>query len=110
LRANDFQEAFRIQIEYFQSQLKAAAKEATQIGAWMVGFANSPMLFLVDRCIPGSRRKTHQRRILSHAGGVFALKYIPTLGRPDIGLIDSMLHAGQRDASRAKKKAGQRTS
>src|SRR3974377_644107 len=45
LRANDFQEAFRIQIEYFQSQLKAAAEEATQIGAWMVGFANSPMHF-----------------------------------------------------------------
>jgi len=37
LRAEDFQEAFRIQIEYFQSQLKAAAEEAAQIGATIVG-------------------------------------------------------------------------
>jgi hypothetical protein len=32
LRAKDFQEAFRIQVEYFQSQLKAAAEDAGQIG------------------------------------------------------------------------------
>lgn len=32
LRAKDFQEAFRIQSEFFQSQLKAAAEDATQIG------------------------------------------------------------------------------
>jgi len=32
LRAKDFQEAFRIQVEYFQSQLKAAAEDASQIG------------------------------------------------------------------------------
>ena len=32
LRAKDFQEAFRIQVEYFQSQLKAAAEDAHQIG------------------------------------------------------------------------------
>lgn len=35
LRAKDFQEAFRIQIEYLQSQLKAAAEDATQMGAKM---------------------------------------------------------------------------
>jgi len=35
LRAKDFQEAFSIQIEFCQSQLKAAAEEATQIGAKM---------------------------------------------------------------------------
>src|SRR6516225_12215608 len=45
LRAKDFQEAFRIQVEYFQSQLRAAAEEATQIGSWMMGLANSPMRF-----------------------------------------------------------------
>jgi hypothetical protein len=33
LRARHFQEAFRIQVEYFQSQLRTAAEEATQIGA-----------------------------------------------------------------------------
>ena len=33
LRAKDFQEAFRIQVDYFQSQLKAAAEDAHQIGA-----------------------------------------------------------------------------
>jgi hypothetical protein len=33
LRAKDFQEAFRIEVEYFQSQLKAAAEDASQIGA-----------------------------------------------------------------------------
>jgi hypothetical protein len=33
LRAKDFQEAFRIQVEYFQSQLKAAAEDANQIGS-----------------------------------------------------------------------------
>ena len=32
LRAKDFQEAFRIQVEYFQSQMKAAAEDAHQIG------------------------------------------------------------------------------
>ena len=37
LRANNFQEAFRIQAEYFQSQLKACAEDATQIGAKMAG-------------------------------------------------------------------------
>jgi hypothetical protein len=37
LRAKDFQEAFRIQVEYFQSQLKGAASDAAQIGAKMVG-------------------------------------------------------------------------
>src|SRR3974390_2227675 len=37
LRAKDFQEAFRIQVEYFQSQLKGAASDAAQIGAKMAG-------------------------------------------------------------------------
>jgi Phasin protein len=37
LRARDFQEAFSIQVEYFQSQLKTAAEEATQIGARIFG-------------------------------------------------------------------------
>ena len=32
LRAKDFQEAFRIQVEYFQSQLKSAFEHAQQIG------------------------------------------------------------------------------
>src|SRR3984893_1903205 len=32
LRAKDFQEALRIEVEYFQSQLKAAAEDASQIG------------------------------------------------------------------------------
>jgi hypothetical protein len=36
LRAKDFQEAFRIQVEYFQSQLKAAAEDAHQIGTRVV--------------------------------------------------------------------------
>jgi hypothetical protein len=33
LRAKDFQEAFRVQSEFFQSQLKAAAEDAAQIGS-----------------------------------------------------------------------------
>jgi hypothetical protein len=33
LHAKDFQEAFRIQVEHFQSQLKAAAEDANQIGS-----------------------------------------------------------------------------
>ena len=33
LRAKDFQEAVRIEVEYFQSQLKAATEDAKQIGA-----------------------------------------------------------------------------
>jgi hypothetical protein len=40
LRARDFQEAFRIQVEYFQSQLKTAAEEATQIGSTIFGSFN----------------------------------------------------------------------
>ena len=45
LRAEDFQEAFRIQVEHLQSQLRTAAEEATQIGAWIVSLANSPVRF-----------------------------------------------------------------
>ena len=37
LRARHFQEAFRIQTEYFQSQLKACTEDATQIGAKIAG-------------------------------------------------------------------------
>jgi hypothetical protein len=37
LHAKDFQEVFRIQVEYFQSQLKAAAEDAHQLGAKMAG-------------------------------------------------------------------------
>ena len=37
LGAKDFQEAFRIQAEYFQSRLKACAEDAAQIGAKMAG-------------------------------------------------------------------------
>ena len=37
LRADSFQEAFRIQAEYFQSRLKACAEDAAQIGAKMAG-------------------------------------------------------------------------
>jgi len=32
LHAKDFPEAFRIQVEYVQSQIKAAAENATQLG------------------------------------------------------------------------------
>ena len=35
LRAKNFQEAIRIEVDYFQSQLKAAAEDASQIGAKM---------------------------------------------------------------------------
>src|ERR1700746_1990751 len=35
LRAKDFQEAFRIQAEYFQSQLRAVAEDANKIGTQM---------------------------------------------------------------------------
>ena len=37
LRAQDLQEVFRIQVEYFQSQLRAATEDASQIGAKMAG-------------------------------------------------------------------------
>jgi len=40
LRAKDFQEAVRIQVEYFQSQLRAAAEDATKIGAKIAGSFN----------------------------------------------------------------------
>ena len=40
LRAQDFQEAFRIQVEYFQSQLRTAAEEASQIGTRIAGSFN----------------------------------------------------------------------
>jgi hypothetical protein len=41
LRAKDFQEAFRVQVEYFQSQLKTAAEDAHQIGSKMVGLSKT---------------------------------------------------------------------
>jgi hypothetical protein len=42
LRAKDFQEAFRLQGEYFQSQLKAAAEDAAKLGSKMAGAFNRP--------------------------------------------------------------------
>jgi hypothetical protein len=40
LRAKDFQEAFHIQAEYVQSQLKAAAEDATKLGSKITGSFN----------------------------------------------------------------------
>ena len=42
LRAKDFQEAFRIQVEHFQSQLRAAAEDASQIGTKMARSFKGP--------------------------------------------------------------------
>ena len=42
LRAKDFQEAFRIQVEYFQSQLRAIAADASQIGTKIASSFNRP--------------------------------------------------------------------
>ena len=82
LRARHFQKAFRIQVEYFQSQLRTAAEEATQIGAWMVGLANSPMLFLVSRHPPSLRKKTRQRAFLTQQALPFPLAPAPTSSTP----------------------------
>ena len=40
LRARDFQEGVRIQVEYLQSQLKAAAEDASQIGTKIASSLN----------------------------------------------------------------------
>ena len=40
LRAKDFPEAFRVQAEYFQAQLRACAQDAAQITTKMVGSFN----------------------------------------------------------------------
>ena len=42
LRAKDFQEAFRIQVEYFQSQLKSVAENASEIGTQVASSFNRP--------------------------------------------------------------------
>ena len=42
LHAKDFQEAFRIQVEYFQSQLRAVAEDASKIGSQVAGSFNRP--------------------------------------------------------------------
>jgi hypothetical protein len=42
LHAKDFQEAFRIQVEYFQSQLKAIAADASEIGTKIASSFNRP--------------------------------------------------------------------
>ena len=42
LRAKDFQEAFRIQVEHFQSQLRRAAEDASQIGTKMTRSFKGP--------------------------------------------------------------------
>jgi hypothetical protein len=42
LRAKDFQEAFRLQVEYFQSQLKAAAEDAREFGTKIAGSFDRP--------------------------------------------------------------------
>jgi hypothetical protein len=41
LRAKDLQEAFRIQVEYFRTQLKSAIEDAQQIGMPSVSFKMS---------------------------------------------------------------------
>ena len=42
LHAKDFQEAFRIQVEYFQSQLRAIAIDASEIGTKIASSFNRP--------------------------------------------------------------------
>ena len=42
LRAKDFQEAFRIQVEHFQSQLKTAAEDASKIGTQIASSFSRP--------------------------------------------------------------------
>jgi len=42
LRAKDFQEAFRTQVEYFQSQLKGAAEDAREFGTKIASSFNPP--------------------------------------------------------------------
>ena len=42
LRAKDFQEAFRIQAEHFQSQLKSAAQDAAKFGSMLAGSFKRP--------------------------------------------------------------------
>ena len=41
LRAKNFQEAIRIEVEYFQSQLKAATEDASRIGSKIASAFNS---------------------------------------------------------------------
>jgi hypothetical protein len=42
LHAKDFQEAFRIQVEHFQSQLKAVAEDARKFGAQIANSLKPP--------------------------------------------------------------------
>ena len=42
LRAKDFQEAFRVQVEYFQSRLKGVAEDASKIGSQIASSFNRP--------------------------------------------------------------------
>ena len=42
LHAKDFQEAFRIQVEHLQSQLRAAAEDASQMGTKMASSFKRP--------------------------------------------------------------------
>ena len=42
LHAKDFQEAFRIQVEYFQSQLRAIAADASEIGTKIASSFSRP--------------------------------------------------------------------
>src|SRR6516162_4348843 len=43
LHAKDFQEAFRIQVEHLQSQLRVAAEDASQIGTKMARSFKGPI-------------------------------------------------------------------
>lgn len=42
LRAKDFQEAFRIQVEHFQSQLKVVAEDASKFGTQIASSLKPP--------------------------------------------------------------------
>jgi hypothetical protein len=42
LRAKDFQEAFRIQVEHFQPQLKVIAEDANKLGAQIASSLKPP--------------------------------------------------------------------
>src|SRR6516164_359293 len=42
LHAKDFQEAFRIQVEYFQSQLKVVAEDASKFGSQLASSLKPP--------------------------------------------------------------------
>jgi len=98
LRAKDFQEAVRIQVEYLQSQLKAAAEDASQIGTKIASSLNRSMGYPIAAGRQGIGSRTTTETILRWIAWRTHSRNCVTASKYDM-ISATNLDVGGRDAA-----------